>query len=158
LGSFATGREPTTDGPIGRQQEVLAVDDLVSFAIHARRLIENTASPKRFTGVALELYHKPSETIAITRVINKLVHHRDIEIVRNVFKLRLLTAKDPIKVLSKYGKEDRKSFAPIVMIRSDNNLFTVFELTGLIETFQEKILCPIINICDDNKLFLDDDF
>ena len=83
----ATGREPTTDGPIGRQQEVLAVDDLVSFAIHARRLIGNTASPKRFTGVALELYHKPSETIAITRVINKLVHHRDIEIVRNVFKL-----------------------------------------------------------------------
>ena len=53
LGSFATGREPTTDGPVGRQQELLAVDDLVGFAIHARRLIENTASSKRFRGVGI---------------------------------------------------------------------------------------------------------
>jgi hypothetical protein len=44
LASFATGGPTTTDGPISQQQEILAVDDLVAFAIHARRLIENTAS------------------------------------------------------------------------------------------------------------------
>src|SRR5215468_8838230 len=58
LASFATGREPTTDGPVSRRQEILAVDDLVGFAIHARRLIENTASSKRFRGVGLRLNRK----------------------------------------------------------------------------------------------------
>ena len=44
LASFATGSPTTTDGPIDQQQELLAADDLVTFGIHARRLIENTTT------------------------------------------------------------------------------------------------------------------
>lgn len=48
LASFASGGPTTTNGPISEQQEILAADDLVSFAIHARRLIQNTSTQKRF--------------------------------------------------------------------------------------------------------------
>jgi hypothetical protein len=53
LASFATGGPTRTDGPITRQQTILAVDDLVTFAIHARRLIENAAKSNRFTQVTV---------------------------------------------------------------------------------------------------------
>ena len=163
LGSFATGRERTTDGPISRQQEILAVDDLVSFAIHARRLIENTASSKRFMRVTLRAYRKPSETIAITRIINILVHHRDIEVIRNLFELELKTGlSSPIEALVKYGGKENekfnKQFPPIVAIRSETNAFIVFELIELVETFQEKVLIPILDLCAEHHLFLDEDY
>jgi hypothetical protein len=163
LGSFATGREPTTEGPISRQQEILAIDDLVSFAIHARRLIENTTSPKRFMRVTLRVYRKPSETIAITRIFNILVHHRDVELIRNLFELELKTGiSSPIDALVKYGgKENEKfnrQFPPIVAVRSETNVFIGFELIELVETFQEKVLIPIIDLCEEHRLSLNDDY
>jgi hypothetical protein len=48
LVSFSTGSPPVIDGPIAERQETLAVEDLITFAIHARRLIESTGQTIRF--------------------------------------------------------------------------------------------------------------
>jgi hypothetical protein len=47
LVAFSTGSPPVGDGPIGERQEILAVEDLIKFAIHARRLIESTGQKTR---------------------------------------------------------------------------------------------------------------
>jgi len=127
LASFATGGPTTTDGPISEQQEILAVDDLVSFAIHARRLIENTASQSRFRQVTLrQSWKAPGKTIAITRVINVLVHHKKIKIVRDLFKLELLTRLSNVyEILERYATEEalkyNRTFSPIVLLGSEHN-------------------------------------
>jgi len=89
LASFANGGPTTTDGPIDQQQEILAADDLVTFGIHARRLIENTAKAKRFTQVTVRQHLMPGKRIPITRVINILVHHQHIVIARSDYQMEM---------------------------------------------------------------------
>jgi hypothetical protein len=163
LASFATGGPTTTDGPISQQQEILAVDDLVAFAIHARRLIENTASQSRFRHVTVRQGQKQQERdISITRIINILVHHKDIRIIRCVLELELSQRKVSIQEFINindhlFKNGDNKYFSPLVYLESDRGTKISFEVKEMIETFQVKVLNPIIELCDENKLFLDDD-
>jgi hypothetical protein len=46
--SFSTGGPSIGDGPIDERQELLAMEDLINFGIHARRLIETTGQQSRF--------------------------------------------------------------------------------------------------------------
>jgi hypothetical protein len=158
LASFSTGGPTTTDGPISGQEEILEVDDLVSFAIHARRLIENTASRKRFKHVVIRSYNL--RTIPITRVINVLVHHKEIEIIRGLFKLELVTGRlSPIDALIKYGTEKtrkyNKKFSPVVSITSDHGTTIALNIQQCIEVFQSKALNHILEICAEHGLYLD---
>jgi hypothetical protein len=157
LASFSTGGPTTTDGPISRQQEILAVDDLVSFAIHARRLLENTASPNRFRQVTIRLDN--AKTIPITSVINVIVHHKLIVIVRDLFQYELFSGRlSPIDALIEYcggNEEHNKQLSPIVIIRSAHKASIPVRLLEIIETFQLKILNPVIDICAEHNLYLD---
>jgi hypothetical protein len=125
LASFATGGPTTTDGPISQQQEILAVDDLVAFAIHARRLIENTASQSRFRRFTVRQGQKQQERdISITRIINILVHHKDIRIIRCVLELELSRRKVSIQKFIKINDHlfrdgDNKYFSSLVSLESD---------------------------------------
>src|SRR6266850_2351690 len=51
--SFSTGNPPVTDGPISERQETLAVEDLINFVIHARRLIESTGQIAPFNKIEI---------------------------------------------------------------------------------------------------------
>jgi hypothetical protein len=57
--SFSTAGPSIEDGPINERQELLAVEDLISFAIHARRLIENTGQKSRFSKVEIVFPSRP---------------------------------------------------------------------------------------------------
>ena len=155
LASFATGGPTTTDGPIEQQQEILAADDLVTFGIHARRLIENTAKAKRFTQVTVRQQPMPGKRIPITRLINILVHHQHIVIVRSDFQWKC----DLLAILSttfiKLGGSNHRYFSPIIILTSDKNRTISFEVGELIETFQAKVLNPIIDLCGEHSLHLD---
>lgn len=50
-----------------------------------------------------------------------------------------------------------RSFPPIVFVKSDQGDMTAFRLLDLVEIFQEKVLVPIIDLCDEQDLFLNDD-
>jgi hypothetical protein len=155
LASFATSAPTTTDGPIEQQQELLAADDLVTFGIHARRLIENTAKAKRFTQVTVRQYLTRGRRIPITRVINILIHHQHIVIVRSDFQLEMQSSRNPIEVLIKYSGSKHRYFPPVIMLTSDQNQTISFEVGELIETFQAKVLNPIIDLCGEHSLHLD---
>jgi hypothetical protein len=82
--SFATGIPTASrDQLINERQGILAADDLVTFAIHARRLIENTESHKQFGKVFITTtVDREKLQVPITTIINKLIHHKYIKIVR----------------------------------------------------------------------------
>jgi hypothetical protein len=142
LASFATSVPTTTDGPIEQQQELLAADDLVTFGINARRLIENTAGAKRFTQVNVRQYPSRGKYTSITRIINILIHHKYIAIVRSDYQLEVRASRDPIEVLIKYDGAKHRYFPPFVLLTSDRDKTITFEVRELIETFQAKVLSP----------------
>jgi hypothetical protein len=155
LGSFATGTPTSTHGPINERQEALAADDLVDFAIHARRLIENTAKARRFSQATIRSMKREGEAhIKVTRVINMLVHHDYIQIVRTEVEAKILAGI--AKAEDFFLSTPSRSFPPIVSVKSDKGKIAMFELRELIEAFQQQVLGPIIDICDANKLFLED--
>jgi hypothetical protein len=163
LASFATGGPTRTDGPITHQQEILAADDLVTFAIHARRLIENTSSKKRFKQIALEPASKQQaiivQPIGIIDVIDTLVHHREIKIIISLVHLALERNMSLEEFCRKYEHlvkdGGNKYFSPFVFVKSDRNKNISFDIVELVETFQVNILNPIIELCEDQRLYLD---
>jgi hypothetical protein len=154
--SFSTGGWPKTDGPIDARQEMLAVEDLINFAIHARRLIENTGQKMRFQKIEISFPQGqgPPPHIRISDVINVIVHHRAIDLIRS-----------KNQKLFKLGQIDQYEFLtnpdecvpPMVIATSDKKTL-VFPILELIETFQEQILSIVIDLCAEHHLFLDEDF
>jgi hypothetical protein len=133
LASFATGGPTTTDGPIAEQQEILVVDDLATFAINARRLIENTATASRFRQVTvrrfpykalIDLYEMPIyrasiEGVSIARVINVLIHHKSLDVIISTFQAELLLRRYEFsEILERYGGDNERYFLPMVFVRS----------------------------------------
>jgi len=167
LASFAMGGPLTTDDPITQQQEILAADDLVAFAIHARRLIENTASKKRFRQVTIGSGSKQNEVsipaTGIVDIIDTLVHHREIKVARHLIALELARRNVSMDEFFEvhghlFGKgNDNKYFSPIVFVNSDKNKNISFDIEELIEVFEARVLRPIIKLCDEHKLYLEND-
>jgi hypothetical protein len=166
LASFAMAGPLTTDDPITERQEILAADDLVTFGIHARRLIENTVSKKRFRQVTIGPGSKQQEVgipiTGIVDIIDTLIHHREVKVVRHLFALELerRTVSVP-EFIQSHGHLMRKGggdkyFSPIVFVTSDRHKNISFDIAELIETFEHQILKPIITICDEHKLYLED--
>lgn len=155
LASFASGSPTTTSGPIDERQEALAVDDLVDFAIHARRLIENTAKRQRFGQVVIRSRSKsgPSE-LRLLAIVNTLIHHQDIEIVRTEWKAERLAGVR--RSIDDFLTLPNRSFPPLVSVKSDQGKFIMFDLRELVETFQQQVLEPIVDLCNEHGFLLDD--
>ena len=64
-----------------------------------------------------------------------------------------------MSLLMRYGTEAKskynKQFPPVVYISSDNNPTISFTLQELVETFQSRLLHPIIALCAEHRLYLD---
>ncbi|HEV2265365.1 MAG TPA: hypothetical protein VGR79_12625 [Stellaceae bacterium] len=153
LGSFATGKPPQTNGPIDERQEALAADDLVSFAIHARRLIDASQCRGMLRSVEIRSFTKSARTVRVRDVINKIIHHEDIQIVRTVLRAGLLAGRYKLEDILDVSDQ---SFSPLIAIKSERGEMMNFELRELIETFQKKILVPIIDFCAEHDLYLED--
>lgn len=157
LASFASGR-PTDaiDGLINGRQTLLAADDLIVFAVSGRRLMDNAASLGQFIqtnikviadGIAAE---KP-----VTRVVNIIIHHKNIRIAR--FNHDLVDLTDPKNWTAEYfAHKNVKHFPPIVVVRSDQGGPIAFGLWDLITTFELGVIAPIVDACADDGLYLDD--
>ena len=149
LACFATALPMKTDGPINERQEILAADDLVVFAINARRLIDNTASLVRFRSVAIGV-GKPG-IVSLRRVINILIHHKGMRIMRSRYELN----PNPLEVVAR-SEWKHEYFPPPVAVTSDKNETISFGIKELIETFQSKVLTPILDLCAEQRLYLND--
>ena len=152
LYSFATGESPKTDGPIGDQQEILATDDLLVFSIHSRRLIENTISLQRAKHTLVPAAVAGSrQYISMTRIINILVHHKKILVVRSEKHLKIHFHAASLHDLL---HDDDHKIQALCIVTSDKDSVLIFRIQEMLEIYQEKIVNPIIDLCDEHHLFL----
>lgn len=159
LSLFASGKRTRTRGPIDDRQEVLALDDLTSFALHARRLIELTPTKKRFPSVKItNILNGEKTEVGIIEIFGKIIHHKRIDILRDEMTLHIRNEPHrwaEILADNASGLVDYKTFPPKILVRSDREGIVVFNLGTMIEIFQDKILNPIIAICEEHNCYLD---
>jgi len=151
--SFSTGAPSVGDGPINDRQELLAVEDLISFAIHARRIIEVTGQKSRFRNIEIVFSgpQKP-QRLRIWKAITYIIHNLNVEIIRDVWSREALL-RSVLEVIT--SNIPNENFPPLVIVTSEEGMI-VFPIRELIETFQHKILSPIIDLCSEQRLFLED--
>jgi hypothetical protein len=157
LASYAAGEPIRTISAVHDRQQRLAIDDLVLFAIHSRRLMEKTTGKTSFDSAVIPLIDQRSDPkdISIWRVINTIVHYEDIEIVVSLGHAQVLgSEKTPEQALLD-GSLGQKH-APLLAIKSDRNSVALMELRSLMELFQESILDQIVDFCAERHLFLDE--
>jgi hypothetical protein len=70
--SFSSGGPSIGYSLIDERQETLAVADLISFAIHARRLIENTGQKSRFNKIEIVFPTRPILRMSVSSSLSKV--------------------------------------------------------------------------------------
>jgi len=157
--AYATGEMPGDDSPIGQRQDVLAQEDLTTFAIHARRLVESTISTKSTSAVTVDgVYDGAKGGIPITRIFNLIIHHKRLEIHRtdSVFQVAMHFKKagniDPLLAL-----DIKSNFIPaFCLVTSDRDNIAGFRIKDLVEIFAKEVLLAIISYCEERQLYLYD--
>jgi hypothetical protein len=159
LSAFATSK-PREDGPIDSRQERLALDDLVTFAVHARRLVQNTVGKQSFDSVIIKQLEPLHGSIAIMHVLDALIHNEDVQVIRSFLQYGFI--KDPpinqdegIRRLAEHGHE-HTSIPPIIAVKSDRGLRCVVYVGDLTDSFETQVLSRIIEYCADDQFFLED--
>ena len=94
--------------------------------------------------------------VPVIRIINLVIHHTRIEIARTFIDMkRWMGVK--LAIEDYFESRYERPVDPLVLVKSAKEPFLVFPLGPLIDVFQQKILSPVIDICGENQLFLDDD-
>ena len=155
LSSFgaATGLVPFS--PVYERQRALAIDDLTHLALHGRRLVDEVGARRRFRTIEVpNAKGKPDgKALPVFETMNSIVHHRRIEIFRTVFETAVAAnSSDAFDYIMQ-----RNTFHPLVVVESDRKRILMFRLLNLTETVQDRILGPIIDLCSENGLYLDDE-
>ena len=157
---------------IGKRQETLFLDDILSFSISAGRLIELTAL-KSFSNnkakVALQRFDRsegfvkfgPSSVanIGFLALVNKVIHSLFLHRLDDL----LMEQQDVVaryELLTRTAAEDRwhkYAIRPVLMVRSDseNELYVVAlkDLVGASALVMEKV----IEVCSDFRIWLETD-
>lgn len=138
------------------RQHELAIDDLVSLAIHGRRLIENTKAFEICTGVLVPCASsKGAKELPILRILNTVIHHLSIEIATRKSDLEPLSNLHDPQQLDRFIKSHRERLVPSVLVKSDRGGLLFFHLIDLARAVEKKVLDPIVDYCGDHGLYLE---
>ena len=154
LMAFSSANPSSIPGLIHSYQTILSKDDLILFAIHARRLIENTVKQ---ANVAEEKIERTDGQIGLdyplTRIINVIVHNVQLEVVRSEQEVRILsrifTDTDFFTANIKYLRQ------PVCVAVSDKGQHIHFQIGDMIVSFERKVLMPIVEFCSSQGIHLE---
>jgi hypothetical protein len=105
----------------------------------------------RFSGVCLCDAHKSNQiTLSVRKIIGVIVHDKEITVYRSEH-MRLILMGQGLEGLFETSDRD---LPPFVCVRSDRETCG-FLLEELIETFLQKIMAPITDLCAEQMLFLE---
>jgi hypothetical protein len=151
LSAYATSK-PILITEVNWRQDILAVDDLSDFCIHARRLIENI-------GLKNLLYQQSMESsdgqspLSLGKIIGRLIHHNTLEIIRCGTRFRMLQARvsgvEGDEFFKKVEPEMRKPpfsepITPHILFQSDrSDGMRLINLVIFLQIFSEKILLEV---------------
>lgn len=154
LASFAACPPLPDGGAVEERQNALAIDDLIAFALHVRRLIETTGIANKVGKTPVVVFaNGTKQSLPIIRVVNTIIHHRQIEILRRKSDM----SAPGIDISYTDWLEDRKrGHVPVVLTKSDRGGFIAFRIDSFVAAVIEGIVDPVVEHCDDRGLYLED--
>lgn len=157
LALFATAKPTDVDGPVDARARKLAWDDLSTFAIHARRLVDISGTRKQFSKVTIRgVRNGMAQQLSLMEIVSAIVHSSAVEIARTDLEVHTLAARDPIAAFVAFKGKPR-AISPQIAIIAGPHKSVSFSLIDLTRIFEAEILNPIIEICSDDMLFLEPD-
>lgn len=135
--------------PVVERQDRLAEDDLIAFALRARRFISATSLIPLAYNVLVPIGPlRAGEFQHMWRVITTIVHYTDLTIFRSLDQFGIIY-KALGGTLTFYDVlRDRSCnpIGPIIFVSSDQHVLA-FDASVLLHTFNEKILRPAVTSC-----------
>jgi hypothetical protein len=144
--------------PVVERQNRLAEDDLITFALRARRFISATSLVPLAYNVLVPMGPmKLGRFQHMWRIITTIIHYTDLTIFRTAHDFWLtdkvlkgrMTWRDAIRNASD------KPLGPIIFVTSDQHVSTL-DAPVLLRIFNEKILCPAVASCRERGVELTD--
>jgi hypothetical protein len=135
--------------PVVDRQSRLAEDDLITFALRARRFISATSLVSLAHNVLVPIAPlKVGRFQHMWRIITTIIHYTDLTIFRTTHDFWLadkvlkgrMTWRDAIRNAS------AKPVGPIIFVTSDQHVLCL-DASALLRIFNEKILCPAVASC-----------
>lgn len=164
LSAFATSKPFPGVTELNRRQDILAIEDLISFCIHARRLIENVGLKKRLSQVKIET--SDGTSLSLWKIIGCLIHHDMLEIIRCGTRFRMLQASidgaSREEFFRKVEGEIKKPpysepITPHIIFKSDKIHYTLINLSKFLQIFSQEIFSEVIKVTFEEGLLLLDD-
>ena len=162
LNAYATSKPFSGATEINKRQDVLATDDLISFCIHARRLIENAGLKDLLNQTFIK--HTNGTPFSLWRIIGYLIHHDALEILRCDTRMQYLADRENGKThkeaLEKIVAEKQQPYSepipPRIVFKSDKIEQTIMNLETFLRIFSQDILPEVIQKARDEGLDLRD--
>lgn len=163
LNAYATSKPFPRATEINVRQDTLAMDDLIIFCIHARRLVENIGLKDLLNQTFIT--HANGASLSLWRIIGYLIHHHELEILRCNTRMKYvadrMNGKTHNEALERILIENRPPYAepisPHIVFKSDKIEQTIMNLETFLRIFSQEILPEIISHSLNEGLDLRDD-
>jgi hypothetical protein len=144
--------------PIVERQDRLAEDDLIAFALRARRFISATSLISLAYNVLVPMGPlREGEFQHMWRVITTIVHYTDLTIFRSIDQFRIIykALRGTLTFHDVLRNRSSNPIAPIIFVSSDQHVLA-FDASVLLHIFNEKILRPAVASCRERGVELTD--
>jgi hypothetical protein len=162
--SFTCSLPIDTDSDVPERQTALAIDDLILFSLHARRLISDTQMTELALKVSVptlrvadlgDTYEFPSDggSVAITRLMNIIIHHDQLEVFRDSLDVYvgLSTTRRPIDEIM---SQERQRFPAKLLVKSKESRTVLVDLSEFMSTFLKDVFEPLVEHCTTKRIYL----
>lgn len=170
LVSFGTSKPIDSETGIEKRQERQTVDDILMFAIHARRLITAAGAVSLANNVSVGLWEfggtqtdirfvLSPKIISIWKFLGVVVHYELLEVVRYKLQVKYLLRVNLHSTFDEiFSGPHKYNFPSKIFIKSDKNDAIIVDILQMTNLFLEKILHPIMEICEDHEIYLETDY
>jgi hypothetical protein len=168
----ANSNEECDSDEINRRRELLLLDDLMGFAIAARRLIELTGLKSFANRCAIPMVYldqteepyvvmKLDSSIGFHTLMNRLIHASIVEHLHNKLNLVLFVTRPTKEVREKIiwnrilkKNYKREPIEQLLFVSSDEMNPVFFSISDMIQE-STKVAEKVIDVCNNQKIFLE---
>lgn len=161
LSAYATSKPFAQAADVNERQDALAIDDLIVFCIHARRLVENVGLKDLLSKTTMETSDR--SLISLWKIIGCLIHHDLLMIFRCETRFKMLQAslsgaqgEEFFKMVEAQIKTPAfsKPITPHILFKSDRIHYTLINLERFMQLFSQDIIPAVIDKALDQELCL----
>lgn len=154
------------------REKSLAIDDIITLSISARRLIavcgitpnrsELRVQSWRFHLTDDEVSPTPTNTyIGLQKLFGIFIHSEKLDIIDSDLMARLFfDSRDGTEIIVLYSAKvlEEKYFSPKILVESDRSDPYVFDIGEIVSCIDKKLLPAVIDVTERHGLYLESDF